>query len=99
MVYDSHLTIVPGDRNRIPSYFRDMPAISGITSPINAIALPKAFRLVTVIVAALISLLHWRNSDAALATRDVSLDVNLISKDAPSLRLSVSNLCSRQQVA
>src|SRR6266446_10051049 len=34
-----------------------------------------------------------------LARRDVSLDANLISKDAASLRLSASNPCSRQQVA
>jgi hypothetical protein len=62
VVHDSHLTIVPGDRNRIPTYFRDMPAISGITSPINAIETRllflKPLDSVTVIVAALISLLH-----------------------------------------
>jgi hypothetical protein len=44
VVHDSHLTIAPGDRNRIPTYFGDMPAISGIASPINTVALPKAFR-------------------------------------------------------
>ncbi len=44
VVYDSHLTIVPGDRNRIPTRFSDSAAISGIASPINTAAFLEAFR-------------------------------------------------------
>jgi hypothetical protein len=42
-VYGSHLTIVPGDRNRIPTRFSDSAAISGIASPINTVTLLEAF--------------------------------------------------------
>src|SRR6476620_7184676 len=44
MVYDGHLTIVPGDRDRIPTRSCDSAAISGIASPINTAALLEAFR-------------------------------------------------------
>jgi hypothetical protein len=44
VVHGGHLPIVPGDRNCIPSYFRDNAAISGIASPINAGALREALR-------------------------------------------------------
>jgi len=44
VVYDSHLTIVLGDRDRIPTRLSDCAAISGIASPIYAVTLLKAFR-------------------------------------------------------
>jgi hypothetical protein len=43
MVYGGHLTIVPGDRDCIPTHSGDNAAVSGITSPINAVALLEAF--------------------------------------------------------
>ena len=42
--YDSHLTIVPGDRDRIPTHLSDCAAISGSASPINTAAFLEAFR-------------------------------------------------------
>jgi len=44
MVYGRRLTIVPGDRDCIPTHSGDNAAVSGITSPINAVALLEAFR-------------------------------------------------------
>lgn len=44
VVHGGHLTIVPGDRDCIPTHFGDNAAISGITSPINAAALLKTSR-------------------------------------------------------
>src|SRR6516164_11784340 len=45
MVYGGHLTIVPGNRDRVPTYFGDTAAIIGIASPINAAALLETLRL------------------------------------------------------
>ena len=39
MVHDGDLTIIPGDRDRIPTRFGDNAAVSSITSPANAAAL------------------------------------------------------------
>src|SRR5437762_919336 len=39
MVYGGHLTIVPGNRDRVPTCFGDTAAIIGIASPVNAAAL------------------------------------------------------------
>ena len=39
MVHDGDLTIIPGDRDRIPTRFGYFSAISGIASPANAAAL------------------------------------------------------------
>ena len=39
MMYGGHLTIVLGNRDRVPTYFGDTAAIVGIASPINAAAL------------------------------------------------------------
>ena len=39
MVYGGHLTIVPCNRDRVPTYFGDTAAVIGIASPINAAAL------------------------------------------------------------
>src|SRR6516164_3322333 len=44
MVYGGHLTIVPGNRDRVPTYFGDTAAIIGIASPINAAALLETLR-------------------------------------------------------
>src|SRR6266576_3899539 len=44
MVHGGHLTIVPSDPDCIPTHFGDNTAVSGITSPINAVALLEAFR-------------------------------------------------------
>jgi hypothetical protein len=44
MVYGSHLTIIPGDRDCIPTHFCDNAAVSGITSPINSVAFLETFR-------------------------------------------------------
>jgi hypothetical protein len=44
MVYGGHLTIIPGDRDCIPIHLGDNAAVSGITSPINAVALLETFR-------------------------------------------------------
>ena len=41
MVYGGHLTIVPGDRDRVPTRSTDTAAISGITSPAYSNALPE----------------------------------------------------------
>jgi hypothetical protein len=41
MVYSDYLTIVPGDRNRIPTSAADSAAISGITAPENSMTLLK----------------------------------------------------------
>ena len=39
MVYGGHMAIVPGNRDRVPTYFGDMAAIIGMAAPINAAAL------------------------------------------------------------
>ena len=39
MVHDGDLTIIPGDRDRIPTRFGYFAAISGIASPANAATL------------------------------------------------------------
>src|SRR6266567_3324553 len=44
MVYGGHLTIVPGNRDRVPTYFGDTAAIIGIASPVNAAALLETLR-------------------------------------------------------
>src|ERR1700730_16836070 len=44
MVYGGHLTIVPGNRDRVPTYFGDTAAVIGIASPINAAALLETLR-------------------------------------------------------
>src|SRR5207247_10536680 len=44
MVYGGHLTIVPCNRDRVPTYFGDTAAVIGIASPINAAALLETFR-------------------------------------------------------
>jgi hypothetical protein len=44
VVYGSHLTIVPGDRDRIPTRLSDSAAISRIASPINTVTFREAFR-------------------------------------------------------
>jgi hypothetical protein len=44
VVYGGHMTIVPGDRDCIPTHFGDNAAVIGIASPINAVALLEAFR-------------------------------------------------------
>ena len=41
---DSHLTIIPGDRHRVPARSRDLAAIGGIASPVNTAALLEVFR-------------------------------------------------------
>jgi hypothetical protein len=46
MVYPCHLSIVPGDRNCIPTFFGDDSAICGFASPIDAGAFRKALRFV-----------------------------------------------------
>ena len=46
-----HLSIVPGNRDRIPTRFCDNAAISGIAPPTNAGALLEFFNSLTVIVA------------------------------------------------
>jgi hypothetical protein len=43
MVYCSYLTIVPGDRDCIPTRFGDTAAVSGIASPTNSVTLLEAF--------------------------------------------------------
>src|SRR4249919_724914 len=43
MVHGGHLTIVPGDRDCIPTHFGDNTAVGGITSPINAAAPLETF--------------------------------------------------------
>jgi hypothetical protein len=50
VVHTGHLSIVPGDRNCIPTYVGDNAAISCIASPINAGSLREALRFVD---------LHW----------------------------------------
>jgi hypothetical protein len=44
MVYGGHLTIVPGNRDRVPTYFGDTAAIIGIASPLNAAAVLETLR-------------------------------------------------------
>src|SRR5260370_1020808 len=44
MVYGGHLTIVPCNRDRVPTYFGDTAAVIGIASPINAVALLETLR-------------------------------------------------------
>ena len=43
-VYSGHMTIVPSDRDCIPTHFGDNAAVIGIASPINAVAFLEAFR-------------------------------------------------------
>ena len=45
MVDDSHMTIVPGDRDRVPILFRNSATIGGIAFPVNAVALFEALGL------------------------------------------------------
>src|SRR6202040_58960 len=44
MVYGGHLTIVPCNRDRVPTYFGDTAAVIGIASPVNAAALLETLR-------------------------------------------------------
>ena len=44
MVYGSHLTIVPCNRDRVPIYFGDTAAVIGIALPINVAALLETLR-------------------------------------------------------
>jgi hypothetical protein len=44
VVYGGHLTIVPGDRDRVPRGFRDAAAVGGIASPANPAAFPEVLR-------------------------------------------------------
>jgi hypothetical protein len=44
MVDNSHMTIIPGDRDRVPTLFGDSATISGIASPVNASALLEVLR-------------------------------------------------------
>ena len=44
MVYGGHLTIVPCNRDRVPTCFGDTAAVIGIASPINAAALLETLR-------------------------------------------------------
>src|SRR6266699_3829705 len=44
MVYGGHLTIVPCNRDRVPTRFGDTAAVIGIASPINAAALLETLR-------------------------------------------------------
>jgi hypothetical protein len=44
MVYGGNVTIIPGDRDRVPARSDDAAAISGITAPAYAIALPEFLR-------------------------------------------------------
>jgi hypothetical protein len=43
MVYFGHPTIVPSDRDCIPTHFGDNASVSGIASPINAATYFEAF--------------------------------------------------------
>src|SRR3982075_3565568 len=43
VVYAGHLPIVPGDCDCIPTCFGDNAAVSGVASPIYAVALLEAF--------------------------------------------------------
>jgi hypothetical protein len=44
VVHDSHMTIVPGDRDRIPTRLSDNAPVSSITLPANASALLEVLR-------------------------------------------------------
>ena len=44
MVDNCNMTIVPGDRNRVPTLFGNNAAISGIALPVNAGALLEVLR-------------------------------------------------------
>ena len=44
MVDNSHMTIVPSDRDRVPTLFGDNATISGIASPVNAGAFLEVLR-------------------------------------------------------
>src|SRR5665213_877093 len=46
VVHDSHMTIVPGDRDRIPTRLSDSAPVSSITLPANASTLLEVFRFV-----------------------------------------------------
>src|ERR1017187_8621809 len=45
VVHDSHMTIVPGDRDRIPTRLSDNAPVSSITLPANASPLLEVLRL------------------------------------------------------
>jgi hypothetical protein len=45
MVDNSHMTIVPGDRDRVPTLFSDNATIGGIAFPVNAVALLEVLGL------------------------------------------------------
>src|ERR1039458_4409934 len=45
VVHDSHMTIVPGDRDRIPTRLSDNAPVSSITLPANASTLLEVLRL------------------------------------------------------
>jgi hypothetical protein len=51
MVYGGNLTIVPGDRDRIPTCLGDNAAISGVASPIKRAPFLSSLDSVTVIIA------------------------------------------------
>jgi hypothetical protein len=44
VVHDSHMTIVPGDRDRIPTRLSDNAPVSSITLPANASTLLEVLR-------------------------------------------------------
>jgi hypothetical protein len=44
MVYGGNLTIVPGDRDRVPARSDDAAAIGGIAAPAYPIAFPEFLR-------------------------------------------------------
>ena len=44
MVHDRHMTIVPGDRDRIPTRLSDNAPVSSITLPANASTLLEVLR-------------------------------------------------------
>jgi hypothetical protein len=43
MVHGRYVTVVPGDRDRVPTSFADDAAISGITLPVNTVAFLEGF--------------------------------------------------------
>ena len=45
MMYGGHLTIIPGDRDRVPTPYGDGPAVGGITLPAYSIARLKLLGL------------------------------------------------------
>src|SRR5204863_3404686 len=65
----SHMAIVPSDRDRVPAFFGDRAAISGITSPVNTSALLEVLRFGGSHIAPRLS-----ESTASLSISDVSRD-------------------------